>query len=423
MQIHNGAAIAWPSGADTEAAIMMSDVMSDTVPEQAAQTVAISTASSEAQVQYHLIFTGTGKEYFRIWIVNLCLSMATLGIYSAWAKVRRLKYFDCNTQLNGAAFNFHGNPMTIFRGRAVVVILLFCYHYLFTFSKAFALSLFFIFLLGMPFMMRSALQFRLRNTSYRGLRFQFHGSMPGAFVTYAPICLMLLMPALTGVLTPHRTSNILASFIPYLSWPWLHARMRMYQHKGLGFAQLKSDCGLGRWSFFMAYFSVGLSLLILVMLFGMGSAIFLSSFKNLPPQSYGALIESYAWLLIPLGALAILLAYLLFLSGSAMVQVKVWNKSWSTTRFPGVEIESHLPYKAYYLLQVKNFILTLLTLGLYRPFAVVNVYRLRLQYVALKAAALEQLLATQQTSAVQTGQAGQASGDSSADLFGFDLSW
>ncbi len=36
-----------------------------------------------------LKFTGQQGEYFRIWIVNVCLSVITLGIYSAWAKVRR----------------------------------------------------------------------------------------------------------------------------------------------------------------------------------------------------------------------------------------------------------------------------------------------------------------------------------------------
>src|SRR5690606_28413884 len=57
-----------------------------------------------------LIFTGDGREYFRIWVVNLLLTLATFGIYSAWAKVRRLQYFDRNTQLAGASFDFHGNP-------------------------------------------------------------------------------------------------------------------------------------------------------------------------------------------------------------------------------------------------------------------------------------------------------------------------
>ena len=44
-----------------------------------------------------LEFRATGAEYFRIWIVNLLLTIITLGIYSAWAKVRRLRYFYGST--------------------------------------------------------------------------------------------------------------------------------------------------------------------------------------------------------------------------------------------------------------------------------------------------------------------------------------
>ena len=46
-----------------------------------------------------LRFTGSGSEYFRIWIVNVLLTIVTLGFYSPWAKVRRLKYFYGNTYL------------------------------------------------------------------------------------------------------------------------------------------------------------------------------------------------------------------------------------------------------------------------------------------------------------------------------------
>jgi uncharacterized membrane protein YjgN (DUF898 family) len=79
-------------------------------------------------------FTGSGREYFRIWVINLLLSLATLGIYSAWAKVRRLQYFDRNTTLAGAAFDFHGEAKAILRGRVLAVVLLTAYHYAFGFS-------------------------------------------------------------------------------------------------------------------------------------------------------------------------------------------------------------------------------------------------------------------------------------------------
>ncbi|MGI9025580.1 MAG: DUF898 family protein, partial [Burkholderiaceae bacterium] len=54
------------------------------------------------------VFTGTGSEYFKIWIVNLALTLVTLSIYSPWAKVRRLRYFYGNTLLDDSPFEFHG---------------------------------------------------------------------------------------------------------------------------------------------------------------------------------------------------------------------------------------------------------------------------------------------------------------------------
>ena len=38
-------------------------------------------------------FTGKAKEFFGIWFSNLLLSIFTLGIYSAWAKVRSRRFF------------------------------------------------------------------------------------------------------------------------------------------------------------------------------------------------------------------------------------------------------------------------------------------------------------------------------------------
>ena len=66
---------------------------------------------------------GPAREYFKIWIVNLALTIVTLGIYSAWAKVRRLQYFYRHTRLAGAGFDYHGDPIAILKGRIVGLVL------------------------------------------------------------------------------------------------------------------------------------------------------------------------------------------------------------------------------------------------------------------------------------------------------------
>ena len=55
--------------------------------------------------RYPLRFTGSGGEYFKIWIVNLLLTIATLGIYSAWAKVRKAR---CH-RVAGGSPHAHGD--------------------------------------------------------------------------------------------------------------------------------------------------------------------------------------------------------------------------------------------------------------------------------------------------------------------------
>lgn len=64
-------------------------------------------------------FSGNAKEYFGIWIVNILLTIVTIGIYSAWAKVRRKRYFNGNTVLAGRAFGYHATGGQIFKGRLI----------------------------------------------------------------------------------------------------------------------------------------------------------------------------------------------------------------------------------------------------------------------------------------------------------------
>ena len=71
---------------------------------------------SQTPIVRELLFTGTGSEFARIWIINLLLTVCTLGIYSAWAKVRSIHYFYGNTSLDGSSFSFVANPSPSLKG-------------------------------------------------------------------------------------------------------------------------------------------------------------------------------------------------------------------------------------------------------------------------------------------------------------------
>ncbi len=57
-------------------------------------------AAPSAALPLNVEFRGDGMEYFKIWIVNVLLTILTLGIYSAWATVRNNRYFYSNMFLD-----------------------------------------------------------------------------------------------------------------------------------------------------------------------------------------------------------------------------------------------------------------------------------------------------------------------------------
>lgn len=131
---------------------------------------------SAAQPQiYHFKFTGNGSEYFRIWIVNLALTILTLGIYSAWAKVRTTRYFYGCTRLAGSSFQYLADPVAILRGRLLAVLVLGLLALCFSANQLLA-AVATIIALGLgPWLVIGAMVFKLRNSAWRGCRFDFLG--------------------------------------------------------------------------------------------------------------------------------------------------------------------------------------------------------------------------------------------------------
>ena len=148
-------------------------------------------------------FTGEGGEYFKIWAVNLALTIVTLGIFSAWAKVRRLRYFYANTSLTGSTFDFHGAPAAILRGRIIALVILIGY----TQAPKISLTLYgvvAVFILTIfPWLYWRSLRFRMGNTSFRGARFNFTGDLGTAYqILLPPAALFLSVNIIVAIVTP-----------------------------------------------------------------------------------------------------------------------------------------------------------------------------------------------------------------------------
>jgi uncharacterized membrane protein YjgN (DUF898 family) len=110
--------------------------------------------------------------------------------------------------------------------------------------------------------------------------------------------------------------------------------------------------------------------------------------------------------------------YVLLLLIGLYVMVRMNNRAWSATSFPGVRIKCAMRVRSYLGLQVVNVLLTLLTLGLFRPFAAVRTWRYRTAHVTVDAPdGFEQAVLAARRPAVA------AAGDGVADFLGVDLSW
>jgi uncharacterized membrane protein YjgN (DUF898 family) len=147
-----------------------------------------------------LEFTGDGWAYFRIWVVNVALSVLTLGIYSAWAKVRMNRYFYGHTQLAGASFEYLAEPMAILKGRIIAVLALVIYSAVTQSPTLWALIPPVLFMFALPWLVNRSLAFRLVNTRYRNVRFSFTGAYGRSFKVHV---LWLVAASITlGALLP-----------------------------------------------------------------------------------------------------------------------------------------------------------------------------------------------------------------------------
>lgn len=137
-------------------------------------------------------FSGKAGEYFRIWIVNVALTVLTLGIYSAWAKVRTLSYFYGNTHVHGSSFRFTARPLAILKGRILAVIVFALFYAVFNLYPAASLWGLAALSALFPSVVVLSTSFRLHNSMYRNVRFRFDRDFLGAYRLFiVPIGLVI----------------------------------------------------------------------------------------------------------------------------------------------------------------------------------------------------------------------------------------
>ncbi|WP_396436107.1 YjgN family protein [Limnohabitans sp.] len=360
-----------------------------------------------------LRFTGSGSEYFRIWIVNLLLTLLTLSLYWPFARARRMVYFHKNTLVGSDALGFHADPWKMFRGYLLVLVLGGTYSAVSTFVPELAWLPLLVLAVLWPVLWRSSLMFRLRNTSWRGVRFEFEGSLRGAYGVMLPLFIPILVLVAAGALaeapevaqaTWLKSLLVLAvitALVFFLVFPWLMARMHAFQHSGYVFTAQRTALAQGKITGPLYLIGLKLTGMVLALSLVAGGIAALLGFGAGPLVVFG--VFGLIYLAFPL----VLLPYF---------KTRVQNLLWGNTRSEQLIIHSKLRFRDMFMVNLENWLLIVLTLGLYWPFAAVRSARVRLEAMAIE-------VHGDVNSWVANAPQQQAGvlGDAAGDFFGVDM--
>jgi uncharacterized membrane protein YjgN (DUF898 family) len=300
--------------------------------------------------KHKLEFTGSSAEYFRIWIVNVMLSIVTLGIYAAWAKVRTRQYFYANTKLAGHAFEYHGNPISILKGNLVIGVLAILYVYSQTALPLLTPVLALLGFVALPFLIHQSLRFMASNSSYRNIRFRFHGTVGDSYTNH------MLRPILTNVTLGFMTPTMLKGQREYL-----------FDNVAYGNSRARFD---GDYSVFSSIFwrAVGMGLVMMIVV-GILMAVMIPSMMAGGGLQRGNPMAGMFFLL-PIYAIT-------FFGGTLIqtyMQVNLVNHCWNNTSVDGRRLRfvGSLDTMTMITLRITNMLAIGCTLGLASPWAKVR---------------------------------------------------
>ena len=339
---------------------------------------------------YPMQFTGRGGEYFVIWIVNIALTLATLGIYSAWAKVRTLRWFYGHTLLDNQAFSYLASPMQILKGRLIAVAALVAYYAATYFAPMLAIGLLIAFFIALPWIVVSSLRFRARQSAYRGLRFDFTGTVGEAARIYIGLQLLIL-PTL-GLILPYiayRQVRFIAENTVY------GQTAGRYQGSSRPF-----------WGVYLL--SIALILLPLFVIAYGGYQAYVMQAAGMPKETAAAATGMF--MLAGMAAF-----YLILPLVGALIQARTANLFYNPTTLGPVGFDCRQRARDLAWIFVSNLVLIALTLGLFIPWAKVRLARYRAHHLTV--AGPQEL----GTFVAGQHQASTATGSEMADLLDLNL--
>lgn len=327
-------------------------------------------------------FRGNAKEWFGIWIVNLLLTIVTIGIYSAWAKVRTKKYFYNNTYVEGRNFDYHATGKQILIGRLIVIAAFIVISVL---AAIPILNIVVILglLAALPWLLVKSMMFNARMSSFSNVRFDFIGTYGGAFKVFvlAPVGAYLVIVLLgvgagyliyeTGSMVLGGILGLVAVVVMFLLFPYIDRMVKNFtisNHK-LGVAGFEMNVAVG--PFIKAAIFAAIWVVVVLAIGGfLFGGTFMAMFATIDaggeptPAQMGMIGILY------------LFFFVAFLPAAFIYQALIRNVVYdNTTLEGGHRFRSTVSAKSLLWIAISNMIVVVFTLGLMLPWAQVRMVK------------------------------------------------
>ncbi len=344
---------------------------------------------------HKISFFGSAGEYFRIWIVNLFLTIITLGIYAAWAKVRTKKYFFANTKLDGESFDYLASPLTILKGNLIIGGAFILFQVTTVTLPILSLFVLLAFFAVLPFLIYKSLCFSARNTAFRNIRFKFNGSLKESYkiFLFLPICFPLTM----GLIAPY--------------WSF---RFKKYFYKNFSFGSARNKF-TGTPGFFYETMLLAMGVMILIMI-GLiiiiaAVGVVIANFQDGASHD----MRIMQGIIVPLTILFYIIAIVIGTALKTFIYVKLTNYSFENTSIGDVKINSEYSAKSLLWIRMTNIAAIIFSVGLLAPWAIVRTFRYMAEnIIVFSDMDLERFTASKDVDV-------SAIGESAADFFDMEI--
>ena len=317
--------------------------------------------TSENGDSKRVLFYGNGTTLLGIYIVNILLSIITLGVYIFWATIRALRYLYSQSELEGDRFEFHGTGLELLFGflkaigiialifGSIVLMMYFLPGIIVKIIGGFVIIL--LILLLIPLAILLTIKYRFSRTSWRGVRFSFRGKTKEFLKIYVKGFLFTLFTF---------------GFYYYQ----FHYRTREYLINNLYFGDTKFEFDGDSKDLYKKY-------TFLFLITALVNVTFQLYERNLPNISIAGGLENIGYLIFVVGFIVLGIYWLKFFALRH-------NHYWNHTKFVTARFNLNMNERDFVKLHVINYILLIFTLGIAYPFVEIRNIRFLLERLKLQ---------------------------------------